>query len=158
MTDMRVLAVTRRPGAVEAATDVELVGLEQALQEADFLSLHTPLTPGTAGLIDARALARMKSAAFLINTSRGALVDEAALADAVRAGRLAGAAVDVLRDQGPDSPSPLIGVPGILVTPHMASFSREAMHRVAMATAGSIVTALEGERPDALVNPEVYPA
>ena len=155
--DMRVLAVsTRRDEAFAAAHGIEFVELDQALREADFLSLHAPLTAETENLIDAHALATMKRGAYLINTSRGGLIDEPALAAAVRSGHLAGAAVDVLRTQGADSPSPLIGVPGIIVTPHMATFSRESMERVAMAAARSVIAALEGERPSVLVNPEVY--
>jgi phosphoglycerate dehydrogenase-like enzyme len=126
------------------------------LREADFLSLHAPLTAETENLIDASALAAMKRGAYLINTSRGGLVDEAALAAAVRSGHLAGAAVDVLRTQGADSPSPLVGVPGIIVTPHMASFSKDAMERVALSVARSVIAALKGERPPGLVNPEAW--
>jgi len=154
--DMRVLAVSRtRDEAFAAAHGIEYASFEQAIAEADFVSLHVPLTPETENLIDARALARMKRGAWLINTSRGGLVDEQALADAVKSGHLAGAAVDVLRVQGAASPSPLIGVPGILVTPHMATFTRESMERVALAVAQSVVAALKGERPPGIVNPEV---
>lgn len=154
--DMRVLAVSRAPDAAAAHPGVEFVTLDRALREADFVSLHAPLTPQTQNLIDAKALGTMKPGAFLINTSRGALVDEAALAACVASGHLGGAAVDVLREQGAGSASPLIGVPGILVTPHMATFSRESMQRVAMAAAASVVAALTGGRPEGLVNPEVY--
>lgn len=155
--DMRVLAVSRRRDeAFAAAHGVEHVSLDEALAQADFVSLHAPLTPDTEKLIDARALARMKRGAFLVNTSRGALVDEPALAEAVRSGHLAGAAVDVLVEQGAGSPSPLIGVPGILVTPHMATFSRESMERVAMSVADSVVAALQGRRPAGIVNPDAW--
>lgn len=155
--EMRVLAVSRhRDAAFAAANGIEYADLDDALAQADFISLHAPLTPETRNLIDAQALARMKRGAFLINTSRGALVDERALADAVRSGHLAGAAADVLCVQGANSPSPLIGVPGILVTPHMATFSRESMQRVALSVAGSVIAALKGERPAGLVNPEAW--
>ena len=157
---MRVLAVSTRrnntDSAFATAHGIEFVELDQALREADFLSLHAPLTAQTENLIDAQALATMKRGAYLVNTSRGGLIDEAALAAAVRSGHLAGAAVDVLRVQGANSPSPLIGVPRIIVTPHMATFSRESMERVAMAAARSVIAALKGERPPGLVNPEVY--
>ena len=138
--DMRVAGGEPQPGRSDFARahGVEFVTLDEALREADFVSLHAPLTPQTENLINARTLATMKRGAYLINTSRGGLVDEHALADAVRGGHLAGAAVDVLRVQGANSPSPLIGVPGIIVTPHMATFSRESMERVAMAAAGSV--------------------
>ena len=155
--DMRVLAVSRREDPEFAREHgVEFVTLDQALREAEFVSLHAPLTPETQNLINATTLAAMKRGAYLINTSRGGLVDEIALADAVRRGHLAGAAVDVLCVQGANSPSPLIVVPGIIVTPHMATFSRESMERVAMSAAGSIVSVLRGERPFGLINPEVY--
>lgn len=153
--DMRVLVVSRRrDDAFAAAHGIEFVELDQALREADFVSLHAPLDADTANLIDANALATMKRGAYLINTSRGGLVDEPALAAAVRSGHLAGAAVDVLCTQGAHSPSPLIGVPGIIVTPHMASFSRDAMERVALSVAHSVIAALRGELPPGLVNPE----
>jgi phosphoglycerate dehydrogenase-like enzyme len=103
-----------------------------------------------------RTLAMMRPGAYLINTSRGGLVDESALAMAVRGGHLAGAAVDVLRNQGANNGSPLIGVPGIIVTPHMASFGRESMGRVAMSVAQSVVGVLRGERPASVVNPGIY--
>jgi phosphoglycerate dehydrogenase-like enzyme len=157
--DLRVLAVSAsRDEAFAREHGVEFATLDEALAQADFVSLHAPLTPATENLIDASAIARMKRGAYLINTARGGLVDEVALAAAVRSGHLAGAAVDVLRQQGAGSPSPLIGVPGILVTPHMASFAREAMARVAMSAATSVVAALRGERPQGLVNPEGWRA
>jgi phosphoglycerate dehydrogenase-like enzyme len=155
--DMRVLAVTRTPNhAFAAANDVELVSLETALRTADFVSLHAPLTAETQDLINERTLGWMKRGAYLINTSRGGLIDERALVEAVRSGHLAGAAVDVLRQQGANSPSPLIGVPGIIVTPHMATYTHEAIERVAISTARSIVAVLSGERPPNVVNPEIY--
>jgi phosphoglycerate dehydrogenase-like enzyme len=157
--DMRVLAVTEPLPDDEAfARDhgIEIVDLESGLREADFVSLHTPLTPQTENLINERTIELMKEGAILLNTARGGLVDEAALAAAVRSGRLAGACVDVLRVPGEGSPSELIGVPNIIVTPHMATFAREAMARVAVSAATSVVTALQGKRPEFVVNPEIY--
>jgi len=155
--DMRVLAVSGHSDPEYAgAHGIEYVTLDQALRDADFLSLHAPLNESTSNLINAAALAKMKRGAYLINTSRGGLVDEIALADAVRSAHLAGAAVDVLRKQGANSGSPLIGVPGIIVTPHMASLGREAIERVAMSAARSLVAVLRGERPPSVVNPEIY--
>lgn len=154
--DMHVLAVTRSADdEFVKQHGIECVGLEEALQRADFVSLNAPLTAETENLIDARRLASMKPGAYLINTSRGGLVDEEALASAVRSGHLAGAAVDVLRTQGINSPSPLIGVSGIVVTPHMATFSRESMERVALSAATSVLAVLRGEHPSVLVNPEI---
>ena len=134
--DMRVIAVTRDGRApVSSVPGIEILPLDEALMLADFVTLHAPLTPQTSNLIDARAIAKMKRGAYLINTSRGGLLDENALAEAVASGQLAGAAVDVLREQGSGSPSPLIGVPGIIVTPHIGAFTREASGRVALSVA-----------------------
>ena len=155
--EMRVLAVDEyRDEAWARAHGVEYVSLEQGLREGDFISLHAPLTPATGNLINATTLAAMKRGAYLVNTARGGLIDEDALAAAVRSGHLGGAAVDVLKQQGANSPSVLIGVPGILVTPHRATFSREAMQRVAGAAVDSVLAALRGERPNGVVNPEIY--
>lgn len=155
--DMKVLAVgPNRNEAFAREHGVRYVSLEEALGEADFVSLHAPLTPETENLIDAFALARMKRGAYLINTSRGGLIDEQALANAVRSGHLGGAAVDVLRTQGAGSSSPLIGVPGIIVTPHMATFTRESSERVAMSVARSVNSALSGVQPDHVVNPSAW--
>lgn len=154
---MRILAVSDSIDAQFAAEHaVKHVDLGTGLREADFLSLHVPLTHATENLINAQSLATMKRGSYLINTARGGLVDEAALAAAVRSGHIAGAAVDVLRQQGVNSPSPLIGVPGIIVTPHMATFAREAIDRVALSVASSVVSALRGQRPTDVVNPEIY--
>lgn len=155
--DMQVLAVSpRHDEAFARMHGVRYVSLDEAVEQADFVSLHAPLTPTTDNLIDAGVLARMKPGAYLINTSRGGLVDELALAEAVRSGHLAGAAVDVLRTQGAGSPSPLIGVPGIIVTPHMATFTVEATQRVAMSVAHSVIAALRGEAPEHIVNPAAW--
>lgn len=155
--DMRVLAVTRSGSNNFAAQHgIEVVDLETGLQEADFVSLHTPLTPATVKLMNERTIGLMKPGAFLINTARGDIVDETALAAAVRSGQLGGAAVDVLKTQGAGTPSELIGIPGIIVTPHMATFASEAMARVAVSAANSVVKVLRGERPENIVNPEIY--
>ena len=155
--DMKILAVSpRRDEAFAREHGIHYVTLDEALAQADFLSLHAPLTPATENLIDASALARMKRGAYLINTSRGGLIDEQALALAVRSGHLGGAAVDVLRAQGAGSPSPLIGLPGIIVTPHMATFTRESSERVAMSVAHSVIDALGAVRPEHVVNPSAW--
>jgi glycerate dehydrogenase len=119
---------------------------EQALAEADAISLHCPLTPDTRGLINARTLAWMKSSAILINTARGGLVDEAALAEVLRAGRLAGAATDVLSQEPPREPNPLLApdVPNLIVTPHMAWTSAGAMQRLAQGAIANVDAFLRG--------------
>lgn len=124
---MRVI-VARRPGGAAAAGRVPL---DELLERADVVSLHCPLTPATRGIIDAAALARMKRDALLINTARGALVDEAALADALRAGAIGGAGIDVLSEEPPVHGNPLLAddIPNLIVTPHIAWAAREARQR-----------------------------
>lgn len=97
------------------------MALDRLLGEADVVSLHVPLTPGTRGLIDAAAIARMKTDAILINTSRGGIVDEAALVEALQQGRLGGAALDVFDDEPLPAGSILDGVPGLVLTLTLAA-------------------------------------
>jgi len=124
---MEVL-LANRPGGMPVAGRLEL---DDLLPQVDVLSLHCPLTPATEGLIGARQLARMKPDAVLINTARGSLVDSAALAAALRAGRLGGAAIDVLPQEPPVAGNPLLAgdIPNLIVTPHIAWAAREARQR-----------------------------
>jgi glycerate dehydrogenase len=124
---MEVL-VANRPGGPPLAGRHDL---EDLLPQLDVLSLHCPLTPATQGMIGARALARMKPDAVLINTARGALVDSAALADALHAGRIGGAAIDVLPQEPPVDGNPLLAgdIPNLIVTPHIAWAARESRQR-----------------------------
>lgn len=124
---MKVL-VAQRPGGPAAPGRLPLHAL---LPQVDVLSLHCPLTPATRGLIGAREFALMKPDALLINTARGGIVDEAALADALRQGRLGGAGVDVLSVEPPREDNPLLApdIPNLIVTPHTAWASREARQR-----------------------------
>jgi glycerate dehydrogenase len=124
---MEVL-LANRPGGMPVAGRLEL---DELLPQVDVLSLHCPLTPATEGLIGARQLARMKPDAVLINTARGSLVDSTALADALRAGRLGGAAIDVLPQEPPVAGNPLLDgdIPNLIVTPHIAWAAREARQR-----------------------------
>jgi D-3-phosphoglycerate dehydrogenase / 2-oxoglutarate reductase len=128
--DMRVLGYD--PYISEAAArevQVELVPLERLLAESDFVSLHTALSPATQNLINANTLAQMKTGARLINAARGELVDEAALAEALRNGKLAGAAVDVFVEEPPKN-SPLVGLANVIATPHVAGSTTEAQEEV----------------------------
>jgi glycerate dehydrogenase len=120
--------VANRPGGVAQPGRVDL---DELLASADVVSLHCPLTPETTGLISVARLARMKPDAILINTARGALVDVAALAAALRARRLGGAAIDVLPEEPPVGGSPLFApdLPNLIVTPHMAWAARESRQR-----------------------------
>ncbi len=124
---MRVLA---HDAFVSESDFAEMTPLPQLLQESDVVSLHCPLTEETHHIINAQNLAQMKDSAFLLNTSRGPLVDEEALAAALRSGKLAGAGLDVLATEPPATPNPLIGAPNCLVTPHIAWAPRESRQRL----------------------------
>jgi glycerate dehydrogenase len=139
---MEVVASTRSNAPVEA---VEVLPLPDLLARADVVSLHCPANAETEGMIDRVALASMKPSAFLVNTARGALIDEAALADALAGGRLAGAAVDVVSVEPMRSDNPLLGAPRCIVTPHMAWASLAARRRLMEATAANVAAFLAGE-------------
>ena len=113
------------------------------IARADVISLHIPLTPATRDLIDAARLATMKRDAILINTSRGGIVDESALADALREGRLGGAALDVFVTEPLASGSPLTGCPNLVLTPHVAGVTRESNARVSALIADRVAAALQ---------------
>jgi glycerate dehydrogenase len=130
---MKILAHRRTPGG-----DPECVDLETLLGESDVVSLHCPLTPDTKELIDARRIGLMKPSAFLLNTSRGALVNEADLAAALNAGRLAGAGLDVLTVEPPPASNPLLAAKNCIITPHVAWATRNARRRLLEITAGNL--------------------
>lgn len=139
------------------ARGAEPVGLEQLLREADLLSVHVPLAASTRGLLGRAALALMKPSALVVNTSRGPVIDEAALAEALAAGRLAGAALDVTDVEPPDPASPLLAVDPrrLILTPHTAASSDDALADLRREVIASMVAVLGGEWPLAAVNPEV---
>jgi D-3-phosphoglycerate dehydrogenase len=131
--------------------------LEALLDQADFVSLHPALTPETRHLIGKAELQRMKSTAYLINVSRGPVIDEVALIEALETGQLAGAAMDVFDPEPPSLESPLFKMPNVVATPHISSFTdlgREAMSQGAVE---QTLQVLRGERPPFLVNPEAWP-
>ncbi|MBU6441716.1 MAG: hydroxyacid dehydrogenase [Betaproteobacteria bacterium] len=144
---MQVLAydpVVPADAPVWSETGVQRRELDALLQECDVLSLHVPLTEATRGLLDAPRLARMREGAVLINTARGGVVDEAALADALRAGRLGGAALDVFGHEPLPAGSVLAGVPRLLLTPHIAGLTRESNLRVSSLIAERVGAFLRG--------------
>jgi len=133
----------------------EAVNLDRLLAEADALSVHVPLSPETRNLIGEGELARMKPTAFLINTSRGGIVDEQALAEALNAGRIGGAALDVLSVEPPPLDHPLRKLPNVILTPHFAFYSRESVIELQTKAAEEVARALKGDPPRSPVNPEV---
>ena len=134
---------------------VHLVELEQLLDEADFISIHCSATEQSRHLINAEALKRMKSTALLVNTSRGAVVDGDALADALESGEIEGAALDVTEVEPLPSDSRLLKLPNCYITPHVAAMSSVFVAETAVMQAENIIRALSGEKPHGLANPEV---
>lgn len=129
--------------------------LDELLSTSDVVSLHLPSTPKTKGLIGADALATMKPGAALVNTSRGALIDEQALVEALRSGQLGSAALDVLAIEPPDTSHPLLTMPQVIVTPHAAFYSLEAITDLQETAARNVAAALSGALPQTIANPEV---
>ncbi|HYT10346.1 MAG TPA: phosphoglycerate dehydrogenase [Mycobacteriales bacterium] len=133
-----------------AQVGVRLVPLDELLAESDFVTIHLPKTPETVGLIGARELALAKPGVRIVNAARGGLVDEAALADALRSGHVGGAGIDVFATE-PTTDSPLFGLPGVVVTPHLGASTVEAQDKAGLAVARSVRLALQGEFvPDAV--------
>jgi (S)-sulfolactate dehydrogenase len=118
------------------------VDLDTLFRTSDIISLHVPLTDGTRNLIDANSISRMKPTAFIINSSRGGIIDEAALAAALKAGKLGGAALDVFDEEPLRKGSVFDGVPSLLLTPHIAGVTREANARVSLVTVRNVRKAL----------------
>lgn len=135
------------PGERMVELGVEPVGFEELLGRSDFITLHMPLTPETHHMIDRSALALVRPEAVLVNTARGGLVDEGALAAAVREGRLAGAALDVLEEEPPPPDHPLLGEERIWVTPHAAWYSEEAGQEMIRTACQNVSLVFRGERP-----------
>jgi lactate dehydrogenase-like 2-hydroxyacid dehydrogenase len=126
----------------------------QLLATADVVTLHTPLTPETRHLIDSTALRQMRSDAYLVNTSRGPIVDEAALVKALRDHKIAGAALDVFENE-PEVDPGLIGQDNVVLIPHLGSATIETRTAMAVLAAENALAVLRGERPATPVNPEV---
>jgi D-3-phosphoglycerate dehydrogenase / 2-oxoglutarate reductase len=149
---MRVIG-TNRSGA--SVSGVEMSSLERLLAESDYVSVQAPLNPQTRHLINRETLALMKPTAYLINTSRGGLVDHAALAEALAAGQIAGAGLDVQDPEPPDLSRPPYNDPRVIVTPHAAFVSSEATHELRVRVGRQAAAFLRGETPENVVNPSV---
>ncbi|HEX8393126.1 MAG TPA: D-glycerate dehydrogenase [Longimicrobium sp.] len=145
---MRVIyhSRTRLDAAAEAALGARWVEFDELLSSSDVLSLHAPLTPQTRHVIDADAMLRMRRGAFLINTARGPLVDEAALVDALRDGHLAGAGLDVYEREPAVHPG-LLDLPNVMLLPHIGSATVETRGRMAMLAARNVHAVLSGQPP-----------
>ena len=129
--------------------------LDQLIEEADFISLHVPLTEQTRHLVGARELRAMKRTAVLVNTSRGPVVDERALVEALRSGEIFAAGLDVYEDEPRLAPG-LTELDNVVLAPHVGSGSRETRQKMAEMAAGSLLAMLEGRRPPNCVNPQVF--
>jgi D-3-phosphoglycerate dehydrogenase len=153
---MRVIAYTPRLAPASTDAGVELTDdLGYLLAESDYVSLHAPAIPETRGLIGEEQLRLMKATAYLVNTSRGALVDEQALLNALSEGWIAGAALDVLGEEPPPADHPLLRLDNVIVTPHAAFYSETAIAELQTKAAGNVATVLRGEVPSTVVNPAV---
>jgi glyoxylate reductase len=155
--DMEILFCNQSSGEPESAgaLGARKVDRETLLREADFISLHVPLTPATHHLIGGRELALMKPTAFLINTARGEVIDEEALVKALENRQIAGAALDVFEREPEISPA-LKAMPNVILLPHIGSASLETRTRMGMMAAGNLVSFFKGERPPNCLNPEVF--
>jgi phosphoglycerate dehydrogenase-like enzyme len=153
--DMRILAYDPL-APEETGLPVERVGLEELLACADFVSVHAPATPETAGMFGPSLFAAMKPGAYFINTSRGALVDEDALIEALKQGRIAGAALDVTVQEPLPDDHPLRSAPNLILTAHNAFNAREAASRMCNMAARNVLKLMRGAAPEATINPEVY--
>lgn len=147
---MRVLACDPMVAADHPAwksLGVERRELAAMLPDCNVVSVHVPMTPSTRGIIDARAIAALPAGAYVINTARGGLVDEAALAAALKSGHLAGAMLDVVEQEPLAAGSPLVGVPNLILSPHIAGITRDANLRASLLTADNVRLVLQGNPP-----------
>ena len=149
---------TRDPADVEAALGARQVTFEELLERSDIVSIHTALTPETRGMVDGAAMARMKPTAVLVNTARGPVVDQAALATALQDGTIAAAALDVTDPEPIRTDDPLLTLENCIVVPHIASASRVTRGKMAAMAAANVLAGIRGERLPTPINPEVYDA
>jgi len=157
--DMRILCTTAHPEKHKKEAEIygiEFVNLETLLKESDIITIHVPLTPETKGMIGSKELSLMKKDALLINTARGPIIDEKALIEALKEKKIAGAALDVFEKEPPDKDNPLFKLENVIVAPHMASYTIEALSRVDLTLAQDLVKALKGEKPKYIANPQVF--
>ncbi len=142
---MSVIAHTANPGKYKDEKDVRFVSLDELLEKSDVVSMHCPLTPQTQGIVNEEFLSKMKNTAYLINTSRGPVLDENAVAEALNSGRIAGAGVDVLSTEPPKEDNPLLSCENCLITPHIAWAAFETRERLISILKQNISAFLDGK-------------
>ena len=148
--------VAHDPYVETAQTNVVLVSLQALMQESDFVSVHVPLSPDTQSLLDAGLLSRMKPTSYLISVSDATVIDQAALLDVLREGRIAGAALDVFETHPVAPDDPLITLDNVVFTPHLGGATEETIERHSQMIVDDVLRFFEGVRPQNLVNPEVW--
>jgi D-3-phosphoglycerate dehydrogenase len=150
---VRVIAFD--PYLDKAPEGIELKGLDEVLKDSDILSIHCPLTASTHHLISENAFQKMTKKPLLINTSRGAIVDDDALVRALGEGRISGAGLDVLEKEPPDPQNPLLGMGNVILSPHVSFYSEESIKELKHRTAENVAEVLLGRWPRSVVNREV---
>jgi D-3-phosphoglycerate dehydrogenase len=140
---------------IKEAEGVELVDLDTLLRESDFLSVHCPLNESTRHLIGEEAFAKMKKRPLIVNTSRGPIIDEKALAEALKKGLVSGAGLDVMEAEPPDPSNPLLKMDQVILSPHVSFYSEESIKELKRRTAEGVADVLSGKWPQSVVNSEV---
>jgi D-3-phosphoglycerate dehydrogenase len=149
--DPYIYSETIRGSGYEPVAD-----LDEGVARADFITIHCPKTPETTGLFDAARIGKMKRSAFLVNTARGGIVDEKALYDALKANRIAGAALDVFVEEPTPQHNPLLALPNFIAAPHVAGVTREAVDRMAVVAVQNILSVFDGKpNRDNVINREI---
>ena len=143
------------PDAAARELNIRRVEPNELFAKADIISLHAPLTPETTGLVGEAAIAAMKPGVWIVNTSRGKIVEEKAMYEALESGHVAGYATDVFENEPPVG-SPLLTLPNVVATPHMGTHTRESLALMGDRVADAVLRVFRGERPEFVVNPEVY--
>ena len=153
---LEILVYSPRATAEMAdAHGVTLVDFPELLTESDFITIHAPLTPETQDLLNAEAFRRMKPTAYVLNTARGGIIETDALYSALATGEIAGAGLDVLAEEPPQSDEPLLALESAILTPHAAFTSEESIYDLEVTAAAEVARVLTGQMPESVVNPEV---
>ena len=141
---------------IAAKYNVKLVTFKELLKESDIITIHAPLTKETKGMFSSEQFKMMKNSAYLINTARGGLIKDNDLAQALKKGEIAGAGLDLLEDENVNSHHPLVSLENVIITPHSAFYSEQALKDLQYKAVQEVIRVLTGERPKSCVNPEVF--